>query len=251
MRIESLEEVSENLRDRFKLVEEDGKKYYQDDDALELKSLAFNVKDENKALKEKLSGFESKLAEFETEKARAIEEAEQRTLEKARKDGDFETLERRANEKFEHLESTKNAEIEELTAQLKALKDGIKAEKKNSFIANLKAEMATDKGAKAFEMLVSRYIDINPETGEKTYLDDAGGATSLDDEGFKKFVMQNELFAPLVKSGVVTSGGGNVNGSASGTGATKKFNEYNGAELMEMRKTNPALYENLKRQFYS
>lgn len=45
--------------------------------------------------------------------------------------------------------------------------------------------------------------------------------------------------------------GGQAPGNKSSGGATKKFNEYSGAELKELRASDPALYERLKTEFNS
>jgi len=67
--------------------------------------------------------------------------------------------------------------------------------------------------------------------------------------GFKGEIEKDDAFAPLLKSGIVTSGGGQSKGSGSGGAVKKKFNEMNGAELAELRKSNPAEYERLKAEF--
>lgn len=251
MKLDSLDKLPEDLRDQFVEVEEDGKKYYQDKDAVDLKNLAFNVKNENKTLKEKLAGFDSKLSEIEEAKKREIEEAREKALQEARTKGDVTAIEERYTQQMNDLKKRTETEIGEYKSKLDALHDAIKSEKRSALVANLSSEMAVSGGAKTLSLLLQQRIDIDPETGKTTFLDANGGATSLDLDGFKKEIQNDELFAPLLKSGVVTQGGGKAQGSGSGAGANRKFNEYSAEELVQIRKQDQAKYDRLKSEFYN
>jgi len=86
-----------------------------------------------------------------------------------------------------------------------------------SIVAALAAELATETGSKAFQRLVASRIDVDAETGKVTVLNDDGSASSLDLAGLKAELGNDPSYAPLLKSGVVTFGGGNANGSQSGS----------------------------------
>jgi hypothetical protein len=229
MFVESLDKVPEDWRDQFVEVEIDGKKGYQDKDSLALKQLAFNVKEENKTVK-------SRLSEFEKQQAEKLAEAERKALEKLKAEG--KTDEIIADLERRHGETAKQAQ-----ERIDRLMGSIKTEKRSALVADLASELATDSGSKAFKRLVADRIDIDPETGKVTFLNDDGGASSLDLAGFKAELLKDDSFAPLLKAGVVTKGGGNAQGSTGQGGASKpkatrsQFESMNPAEKMSFIKS--------------
>jgi hypothetical protein len=229
MFVESLEKVPEDWRDQFVEVEIDGKKGYQDKDSLALKQLAFNVKEENKTVK-------SRLSEFEKQQAEKLAEAERKALEKLKAEG--KTDEIIADLERRHGETAKQAQ-----ERIDRLMGSIKTEKRTAIVADLASELATDSGSKAFKRLVADRIDVDPETGKVTFLNDDGGASSLDLAGFKAELLKDDSFAPLLKAGVVTKGGGNAQGSTGQGGANKpkatrgQFDTMNPAEKMSFIKS--------------
>lgn len=228
MFVDSLEKVPEEWRDQFVEVELDGKKGYQDKDSLELKQLAFNVKEENKAVKGRLS-------EFEKQQAEKLEQARAEALEKLKKEG-------KVDEIVADIERRNGETVKQFQERIERLTNNIKTEKRNAIVADLASELATDSGGKAFKRLVSSRIDVDPETGKVTFLNDDGGASSLDLAGFKAELLKDDGFAPLLKSGVVTKGGGNANGSNGQGGANNpkasraQFDSMNPAERMKFIK---------------
>lgn len=229
MFVESLEKVPEDWRDQFVEVEIDGKKGYQDKDSLSLKQLAFNVKEENKTVK-------SRLSEFEKQKAEELAKAERKELEKLKAEG-------KTDEILSDFERRKAEEIKQLQDQINSLTGSIKTEKRSALVADLASELATDSGSKAFKRLVADRIDVDPVTGKVTFLNDDGGASSLDLAGFKAELLKDDSFAPLLKAGVVTKGGGNAQGSTGQGGANKpkatrgQFETMNPAEKMSFIKS--------------
>lgn len=210
MFVESLEKVPEDWRDQFVEVEIDGKKGYQDKDSLALKQLAFNVKEENKTVK-------SRLSEFEKQQAEKLAEAERKALEKLKAEG-------KTDEIIADLERRHGETAKEFQSRIDRLTNSIKTEKRSALVADLASELATDSGSKAFKRLVADRIDIDPETGKVTFLNDDGGASSLDLAGFKAELLKDDSFAPLLKAGVVTKGGGNAQGSTGQGGASSVGN---------------------------
>ena len=95
----------------------------------------------------------------------------------------------------------------------------IKTEKRSALVSDLAAELATEKGSRAFKALVQSRIDVDAETGKVTFLNDDGSASSLDLNGFKAELMKDDSLSPLLKADLVTQGGGNVKGS-NGDGRT-------------------------------
>lgn len=237
MFVESLEDLPEGLRSQFVETEIDGKKGYQDKDAHELRNHLFNVKSENKDLKTRYGEASETLKGYEEAKQREIEEARKKAIEEARKSGNTELFEQQladAKKRFGETES-------QYQERIKGLEDRIKGEKRNAIVADLASEYASKDGAAAFKRLVASMIDVDVESGKEIYLDDNGGATSLDKSGFIAELKKNAVFAPVLKADVVTSGGGKVNGGGSG-GATVKtasraeFEGWNQAQRSEFFK---------------
>ena len=229
MFVESLDKVPEDWRDQFVEVEVDGKKGYQDKDSLALKQLAFNVKEENKAVKGRLS-------EFEKQQAEKLADAERKALEKLKAEG-------KTDEIVADLERRNGETVKQFQDRIDRLTNSIKTEKRAALVADLAADLATDSGSKAFKRLVADRIDIDPETGKVTFLNDDGGASSLDLAGFKAELLKDDSFAPLLKAGIVTKGGGNAQGSTGQGGANKpkatrsQFDTMNPAEKMSFIKS--------------
>jgi hypothetical protein len=206
MFVESLDKVPEDWRDQFVAVEGG----YQDKDSLALKQLAFNVKEENKAVKGRLS-------EFEKQQAEKLADAERKALEKLKAEG-------KTDEIVADLERRNGETVKQFQDRIDRLTNSIKTEKRAALVADLAADLATDSGSKAFKRLVADRIDVDPETGKVTFLNDDGGASSLDLAGFKAELLKDDSFAPLLKAGIVTKGGGNAQGSTGQGGATSVGN---------------------------
>ena len=102
---------------------------------------------------------------------------------------------------------------------------GAIAKDKESVIISELSLLGTDKGKLALTRLLKDYVQIDPETGNETYLNDDGSASSLNKAQFIGSMKENELFKPLLKAGVTTLGGGQSNGSlgVGGTGDRPKI----------------------------
>ena len=215
MFVDSLDKVPEEWREQFVEVELDGKKGYQDKDSLELKQLAFHVKEENKAVKGRLS-------EFERQQAEKLADAERKAFEKLKAEG-------KTDEIIADLERRNGETVKQFQDRIERLTNSIRTEKRSALVADIAAEMATDSGSKAFKRLVADRIDVDPETGKVTFLNDDGGASSLDLAGFKAELLKDDSFAPLLKAGVVTKGGGNANGANGQGGASFGKGNFGGS----------------------
>jgi hypothetical protein len=224
MLVKTLDEVPEGWRDQF--VEVDGG--YQDKDSLELKQLAFNVKEENKAVKGRLS-------EFEKQQAEKLADAERKAFEKLKAEG-------KTDEIIADLERRNGETVKQFQDRIERLTNSIKTEKRSAIVADLAAEMANDKGSKLFKKAIAERIEVDAETGKVLVLDENGGATSLDIEGLKAEILKDDSYSPLLKNGIVTKGGGNANGSNGQGGANNpkasraQFDSMNPAERMKFIK---------------
>lgn len=157
-------------------------------------------------LKDSLNGLDSKLKDYEKNESAKLEAARAEALDKLKKEGKVDEIladaERRIGETTKQFEE-----------RYQRMAESIKTEKRSAIVSDLAAELATDKGSKAFKKLVSSRVDVDPESGKVTFLNEDGSASSLDLSGFKAELLKSDDFEPLLKSGIVTSGGGKVNGS--------------------------------------
>lgn len=250
MFIENLDELPENLRGDFVESELEGKKGFQHKSTVALFNAMKNAKDEKTQYKSELDEVKAKLQEIEKAKQEEIEAAQLEAFEKAKKEGNTDAVDERWQQKLSDFEKRKQEELEALQSKLDELTNGIKTEKRNAIVSDLASELAVPQGSKAFKMLVANRIDVDPSTGELTFLDEGGSATSLDLNGFKGELQKDELFAPLLKSGIVTNGGGNANGSGGSAAQNRKFNELSSQELVNLKRSDPAKYDRLKNEFY-
>lgn len=168
-------------------------------------------------LKESLNGLDSKLKEFEKNESAKLEAARAEALEKLKKDGKVDEILADAEKRIGETKAGYEERLQRMTA-------AIKTEKRTALVADLAGELATDSGSKAFKRLVSDRIDVDAETGKVTFLNEDGSASSLDFAGFKAELLKDDSFAPLLKAGVVTKGGGNAQGSTGAGGASSVGN---------------------------
>lgn len=164
------------------------------------------------ALKKSMDNLDGRLKDFERNEQAKIEAAQAAALEELKKEGKVDEIladaERRIGETSKQYE-----------ARLERMANQIKTEKRSALVADLAAELATDKGSRAFKALVQSRIDVDAETGKVTFLNDDGSASSLDLNGFKAELMKDDSLSPLLKADLVTQGGGNAKGS-NGDGRT-------------------------------
>jgi len=214
--------MSELTKEQYEELPDFAKEQYvEDGEGFSHKGM-LKVKQTANDLDSKWKQAQTQLSEFEAQKLEAIEKAKAEAMEKARTKGDAAEIEKQYQEQIDDLKSRSESRINELTGKLDELTGQIKAGKRNELVSDLAAELATDTGGRAFKRLISDRIDVNAETGKVVFLDDEGRATSLSLEEFKAEIKQDASFAPLLKTTVVTTGGGLLNGPGNGGRATSK-----------------------------
>lgn len=154
----------------------------------------------------------NKLSEYEQSQAQRQAEAERKALEKLKAEG-------KTDEIIADIERRNGETVKQFQERIERMANQIKTEKRSALVSDLAAELATDKGSRAFKALVQSRIDVDAETGKVTFLNDDGSASSLDLNGFKAELMKDDSLSPLLKADLVTQGGGNVKGS-NGDGRT-------------------------------
>lgn len=225
-------------------LDEGARAFYEEKDG------KFQLKVEGIPQGEDVSGLKAKLEELLGEskaakaKAREAEEAAKKAEEeRARKAGDVEALENSWKEKLTKREQELLSERESLASQIKELTVGRAA-------TDLAAELAVQGSAKALLPHLQARLSMDIRDGKPTVvvLDANGKPSAATLEELKAEFVNDPAFAPLIV-GSKASGSG-ASGAKPGGGAAKKFDEYTGAELSAIRKSDPAMYERLKTEHY-
>ena len=170
---------------------------------------------------------ETLLAEKKAEQQKQREaQAEKDALaqEQARKKGDFETLEKRYQDKIAKLE----AEIVERDKQRDS--DLVKSE-----ALKLASSLSDNEHDQAIlQMLIEKRLAA--ENGQVKVVDDLGNATISTIADLKNEISTSGKFDSLI-TGTKASG---VGATGQGTQGTKTLKDYTEGELIELQKTNPA-----------
>jgi hypothetical protein len=215
LEVESMDEIPENLRD---LYVEKGGKFVLDVDGLPdiggLTRKRDELLRETKAEREKRQALESALAERE--------EAD------ALKNKEFEKL-------AEQYKKAGTETAEKLAALQKKVADSARASLAKQVAGLLTKDMQR---ATLLEKEAIALIEFENDQAQVS-----GGLT------VEQLAEQLKKQYPFLADGNPASGGGASGGGVSG-GATKKFSEYSGQELTQIRKQDPALYERLKADHY-
>lgn len=219
--------------------------------------MPFEVEHEGKTIKvwseseveDHVKGLKVTNENLKAEKAEAIDKLKQskeenRTLEeaKAKADGDNETLRRIAEER----EAEKRQAVEDERKRYSDLLSMTKKEKVGNFVNDLVSELKPADAVKAKHLttlLKSSYeFDYDFESGEFKVTGDS--VASADD--LKRIVSGSPDFAYLL-AGSGASGGGSAGSNGAGV-PKKKFNEYSGAELVTLKRENPDMYNQLRKE---
>lgn len=199
-----------------------GEGYRLDVDGIDAKD---ELKEALRKEREERADAKRKLQEYETE-------AEKRERDRLEKTQEWEQLSKADKERADKLER-----------ELGEMRDTIANEKRNASALAVVSELTRDtararllqKEAMQFITHTSEGVKINGPDG------DAWDAKKLAEHLKEQY--------PFLVDGSGASGGGAPGGNKNG-GAVKKFNEYSGAELSEIRKSDPATYERLKTEYH-
>lgn len=178
-----------------------------------------------KGLKSSLDNLDSKLREIEASKAAEIEAARAKGLEEAKTKGDVAEVEKRYQEQM--ADAVKRAREDERNNVTKELSQKQADTKASGIAETIAAAKAVDeKAARSLKKLLSDRVKVDPETGKEYFLDDNGGALSVNRAEFEKLLLDE--FPHLVKAQISTSGAGGANGSNSGGGASHGLSNMGG-----------------------
>lgn len=214
--LDTLDGLDESIKSLY--IEKDGKFHLQVDgieDTSGLKNKVAELLNETKTEREKRVALETA--------AREAEEARQKEK------GEFKTL----------YEATQS-ELEKERASIREFKETLQKKEIESEALKLASGLTKDTG---------RLNLLKKEAREYIKFDEKGaffeiGGMRVDADKIKAKLSEEY---PFLIDGSQASGGGASGGN--GGGVTKKFEEYTGAELSEIRKTNPVQYEKLKTEY--
>lgn len=216
--VDSLESVDEQFHKLY--VEKDGKFHLQVDgveDTAGLKNKVAELLNETKTERDKRVALE--------QAAKAAEEARQK------EQGEFKAL-------YEQTQS----ELEKERNSIREYRETIQKKELESEALKLASSLTKDTGRlNLLKKEAMGYIKMG-EDGAQFEI----GGIKVDADKIKAKLSEEY---PFLIDGNPASGGG-ASGGDNG-GAIKKFNEYTGAELSEIRKTNPAKYDKLKTEYQS
>lgn len=191
---------------------------------------------EVQGLKVTLSNIKAEKKEAEAKIVEAKDAARLAEEEKAKASGDL--------EKVNQLQEQRQRESEE---RYNVLINQVKTEKINNQINDLvtKHGAGGEKNEDLRDLLSARYnFSYDNDSGSVSV--SGANVNSLDDL-VKEINASGRYDAYL--AGSKANGGGSTVNSSTGAASGKKFNEYSGAELVEIRKENPAEYDRLKSEY--
>ena len=205
---EQFEQLPEFIRGDY--VEVDGA--YKHAGLIKVKQTANELDSKWKSAQSQLDELSTKLNSFEEAKKSEIEKAKREAMEQARSKGDVEAIEKRYQEEMADLEKRVAERTRQEVEKEYSLKDAKnRAQLELSDIVTALKPVDTDAAELIKDHLRLRQrVD---EDGKVVYLDDEGRATSLDKKGLIEEMRKSTRIARLIQSNVVTTGGGNANGS--------------------------------------
>lgn len=165
------------------------------------------------ALDGKFKTADTQLRELLSKSEEDRTKAENAALERLKKEGKIDEIladyERRSTETKSQYES-----------RIAKLEGVIKTEKRDALLNDIASELNVfDTSKKIFQKLMRDRIEIDAETGKATFLDENGGATSLDRAGFIAELLKDSAFDPIRKATTNTGGRANGNNGSSGGSA--------------------------------
>ena len=193
---------------------------------------------------EDVTGLKNKVQQLLDEKKREQEERKReqelrkaKELEAAKASGDVQALEKSWAEKLNTEKQTYEQQLQSLNGMINNLTVGSTATK-------LAAELAVQGSADVLLPHIQNRLKVEVVDGNPVVrvLDREGKPSAATVEELKNEFLNNQSFAPII-SGTKASGAGHRAGS--GGGASKKYTDYNGAELTEIRKKSPETYKQL------
>jgi len=216
--VEKLEDVPEKYRADYVEVKDGEKVIYRNKAFIALKEVNERLKGKTSSLEEKATAYDALQADIEAKRVK--DEADRIAGLHDKKD--YKGLLDELQQKYADLEKRAGETQKQFDERVGGLQAKISTKAVESTISDL-AELATDDGKKSFKKLVKDRIKYDPETEKYTFLDEDGGATSLDLAGFKREIENSDMYAPLLKAKVSVGGFGR--NATKGTGGADQISK--------------------------
>lgn len=242
--VEDINEVPEKYRGDYVEVKEGDKTLFRNKAFVAVKEANEKYKTRATGLEEKANAFDKLQADLEAKK----QQDEQDRIKGLHDKKEFEPLYKELEQKYKDLEKRSGETAKQFQDRENSLKEKINVKAVDSLLGEF-SDLFTEAGRKTGKRLLKDQIKFDAETETYTFLDEDGGVTSLDRDGFKSYVENSELYASLLKAETSTGGHGK-NAQKSG-GAAKKFTDYNPSELANIQRTKPAEYKRLVDEYKS
>lgn len=166
----------------------------------------------------------ARIEEIERTKREEIEAAKQEALKSAMTKGDVAAVQKRYEEQMADLEKRTGETVKQYEERLKVRDERFVTTERKSLVIDIAKELKVfDDSQKAFSKLIADRIDVDPETGKITFLDENGGATSLDRAGFIAELAKDSAYDRM-RQGDVNRGGVATGNNGTGGGASTKGN---------------------------
>ena len=211
----------------------------------ETKEVPSVTPEELESLKESIAKLEAKNRELAEEKSKAKQAAEQAAMERAKKDGDLESLEKSWAEKVKATEAELTGKLQQYEQMMTDITSGSEARK-------LAADLALPGHADLLLPHIKGRLKTEVRDGKPVVkvLDAEGNPSAMSIDDLRKEIKANELFAPIL-SGSKANGAGGAGKSDGGRVERKGWGEMTDEERVALRKEDPATYKEVVDEFYN
>jgi len=196
------------------------------------KELRKEAERQAKEFQEQINSMQTKLESIETEKLKGS--------------GDIDAIMASAKKAKEDAD----ARIKQMEDEFKQKEQALVEQSRQSFlngkVKELASELAKDGHADVITPHLSAKLGVIDDNGNNklVVMGEDGKPSHLTLDDFKSEFMSNTAFAPVLRGSQATGSG--ATGSNEGGGTAKQFNDYTSAELVELRRSNPQAYDQLK-----
>ena len=211
----------------------------------ETKEVPSVTPEELESLKESIAKLEAKNRELAEEKSKAKQAAEQAAMERAKKDGDLESLEKSWAEKVKATEAELTGKLQQYEQMMTDITSGSEARK-------LAADLALPGHADLLLPHIKGRLKTEVRDGKPVVkvLDAEGNPSAMSIDDLRKEIKANDLFAPIL-SGSKANGAGGAGKSDGGRVERKGWGEMTDEERVALRKEDPATYKEVVDEFYN
>lgn len=217
--VEDINDIPEKFRGDYSEVKEGDKTLWRNKAFSQLKEV-------NEKLRGKVATASEKATAYDTLQAELAAKREKEEVDRIaglHDKKDYKGLLDELQQKYADLEKRTGETQKQYDTRVELLQTKISSKAIDSTIADL-SELATDDGRKSFKKLIKDRIKYDPEAEKYTFLDENGGATSLDLVGFKREIEGSDMYAPLLKAKTSVGGHGrNAQRGASGANQEEKI----------------------------